>query len=141
MLRIEAVSTTMRQLVFSKVAGSSEPSSYTFTLSSPQSAAIEVVAAANAKQVSATSGAFGSGTEAVAPGVSSSQGLQVAFFSVARIATITPNDPTFASTVVADGQYDISLQGSRRATADSASPAMSASISKGTWVAQTALLS
>jgi hypothetical protein len=63
----------------------------------------------------------------------------VAFFSVARVATITPKDPTFADTVVADGTYDVSLAGAGRA-ADT-TPAMSAAVSNGTWVAQTALVS
>lgn len=131
----------MRQMVFSKVAGAAEPSSYRFTLSSPQSAAIDVVAVTGAKRASATSGAFGTGTQALSPGIASSQGLQVAFFSVSRIASITPTDLTFTDTVVADGKYDISLQGSQRAAADTSLAAMSATVSKGTWVAQTALLS
>lgn len=138
LLRIEAVSTTVRQLIFSKVAGSSEPSSYAFSLSSPQSAAIEVVACAGASTVTATSGASGVGTVASAPGVAASQGLQLGFFSVARVASITPVDSAIGGTVVADSKYDVSLQGAQRAVSRDS---MSAKASNGTWIAQTALVS
>lgn len=140
LVRTQAVSTTMTQLVFSKAAGSSEPTSYTFTLSSPQSAAIDVVALANAKAVKGSSGASGSGTLATAPGETSTHGLQVAFFSVARVSAITPKDPTFGSTVVADGTYDVSLQASQRAASHTPA-AMSATVTSSTWAAQTVLVS
>jgi len=96
LVRIDVNGTTMRQAVYSRVVGLSEPSSYRWLFSTKASAAGLVVAyrgADTAAGVQGTSGqANGSSTTITAPSVTTAApgALVVGFFGIATNATFTP---------------------------------------------------
>jgi hypothetical protein len=118
LVRLDANATTMRQAVFVKTAGA-EPGSYTFTLSSAQSAAGGIVAYsgvdgsnpidAHAGQINAAS------TSIIAPSVTTGgpDRMLVGLFGTANLTTITPPagmTERFDQTVPATNQYKVTSE-------------------------------
>jgi hypothetical protein len=88
------LATTITQAIFSKVAGASEPASYTWTFSSVQKASGGIIAYVGVDEtvpIEGSSGASGSGMVMTAPGVvtTTNDATVVAFFGVARSTGIT----------------------------------------------------
>jgi hypothetical protein len=105
LVRQDVNGNTHRQAVFVKVAGGSEPASYTFTLSSAQSAAGGIVAYSGVDQASPVDAHGGqintSSTSATAPSITTTgpDRMVVAFYA-------TPNLTTFTSPGGMTERYD-----------------------------------
>ena len=95
-VRLDANSTTMRQVVFTHVAAASEPASYTWKLSSSQAAAGVVIAYGGVSTVTPVNVAGGqinaSNASVTAPSVTTTKaGAQlVGFFGTGAATTFTP---------------------------------------------------
>lgn len=86
-------SSALRQVMFWKVAGASEPSSYTFTLDTGRGVAGVIVAYRGVSGINASAGqANGSSISIAAPGASAAanDSVEVGFFSLATFASIAP---------------------------------------------------
>ena len=108
LVRADAVLNNVKQAVYLKVAGSSEPASHTWTFSTAQGAAGGIAAYAGvdvANPIDVTAGSAGAttGGRIVAPGVTTTGAydLVVSFFSISAVTTIAPVAPL-------DGRYGTS---------------------------------
>ncbi|WP_143447674.1 hypothetical protein [Kineosporia sp. R_H_3] len=89
-------STTMRQAVFTKPAGASEPATYTFSLSQSKNGVVQVdtySGVSTTTPVRSVAGQLNASSSTIsAPSVSATAGDQVlGLFSQARSSTVTPN--------------------------------------------------
>ncbi len=129
-------STTMRQWVFSKVAGAAEPASYTFTLSQSKAAVLQVDAwsgVSTSAPVRASAGqANASGPSVAAPSVAGTAGdLAVAIFGTGRASGFTLPAGLVERTEV------ISPDGSSKVSAAAADRAVTATGTVGPFTAAT----
>lgn len=95
LIRSDQSGFTVKQSLYYKVAGASEPGSYTWTFASSQGAAGGIVAFSGvdtSSPVDASSGATGSGTAITAPSLTTTaaDARLVGFFGMSNLATATP---------------------------------------------------
>jgi hypothetical protein len=121
LVRLDINSTTMRQAVFVKTAGGSEPGSYTFTLSSAQSAAGGIVAYSGvdgSSPIDAHGGqANAASTSITAPSITTTgpDRMLVGFFGTAALTTMNPPagmTERFDRTVPSTNTYKVTSEAS-----------------------------
>lgn len=139
LVRLDAAGTTMRKATYVKVAGSAEPASYTWSLSSAQSAVVALTAYSGVSTtgpVDAVGGQVGtSSASVVAPSVTTATtGTRlVGLFGIARVASLTsPTGMVERAEATAQATYSVTGEvadetlsasgatGSRTATASGA---------------------
>ena len=134
------------QLTYYKVAGASEPSSYSWSLGSKRAAAGGIVAYSGVNQtvpIDATATATGASGNASAPSAttSASGDLVLAAASFGAVATVTPDPSTTERFDVSSGSNtselaDFAQAGAGATSAKTATP----SVSSGVWLAATIAL-
>jgi len=126
LVRSDISGSTVRQLVFVKTAGGAEPASYTFTLSSAQSAAGGIVAYSGvdgSNPIDAAGGqANASSTSISAPSITTTgtDRMLVGFFGTAALTTVSPPGgmtERFDQTVPSTNTYKVTVEGSDAAVA------------------------
>jgi Bacterial Ig-like domain len=119
LVRLDINATTMRQAVFVRTAGGAEPGSYTFTLSSAQSAAGGIVAYSGvdgSSPIDAHGGQINAASTSItAPSITTGgpDRMLVGFFGTAALTTITPPaglTERFDQTVPATNQYKVTSE-------------------------------
>ena len=121
LVRLDINATTMRQAIFVRTAGGSEPGSYTFSLSTAQSAAGGIVAYSGvdgSNPIDAHGGqANAASTSITAPSISTTgpDRMLVGFFGTAALTTIAPPagmTERFDQTVPATNQFKVTSEAS-----------------------------
>jgi hypothetical protein len=143
LVRHDTATTTMGKASFVKVAGASEPGTYTWTFSKAQSASTVVSAwsgvSASAPVEMSSGSVNASSTSITATSVSPSAGAHVAaFFGIARAATVTPPSGTHdLAQATASNRYAVTSAGAHvawpggGATGDLVATASGAAVSIG----------